>query len=146
MDIHELAKSFLPCHECALAASSGTVNMPSTAQVAATLDRLFALLYPGCHDSGNASHARCRSRVEELFAQIAEIVLYNSIFKRMEGNNAHFTTILKTAECIMKGFWKTFQFAVYSNTKSLEGTGCRMNITIAVICRNCIPYNFSESL
>ena len=72
MDIHELAKSFLPCHECALAASSGTVNMPSTAQVAATLDRLFALLYPGCHDSGNASHAHCRSRVEELFAQIAE--------------------------------------------------------------------------
>ena len=72
MDIHELAKSFLPCHECALAASSGTVNMPSTAQVAATLDRLFALLYPGCHDSGNASHARCRSRVEELFVQIAE--------------------------------------------------------------------------
>ena len=72
MDIHELAKSFLPCHECALAASSGTVNMPSTAQVAATLDRLFALLYPGCHDAGNASHARCRSRVEELFAQIAE--------------------------------------------------------------------------
>ena len=72
MDIHELAKSFLPCHECALAASSGTVNMPSTAQVAATLDRLIALLYPGCHDSGGASHARCRSRVEELFAQIAE--------------------------------------------------------------------------
>ena len=72
MDIHELAKSFLPCHECALAASSGTVNMPSTAQVAATLDRLFALLYPGCHDSGGASHARCRSRVEELFVQIAE--------------------------------------------------------------------------
>ena len=72
MDIHELAKSFLPCHECALAASSGTVNMPSTAQVAATLDRLFALLYPGCHDAGSASHARCRSRVEELFAQIAE--------------------------------------------------------------------------
>ena len=72
MDIHELAKSFLPCHECALAAAAGTVNMPSTAQVAATLDRLFALLYPGCHDSGNASHARCRSRVEELFAQIAE--------------------------------------------------------------------------
>ena len=72
MDIHELAKSFLPCHECALAASSGTVNMPSTAQVAATLDRLFALLYPGCHDSGSASHARCRSRVEELFVQIAE--------------------------------------------------------------------------
>ncbi len=72
MDIHELAKSFLPCHECALAAAAGTVNMPSTAQVAATLDRLFALLYPGCHDSGNASHAHCRSRVEELFAQIAE--------------------------------------------------------------------------
>ena len=72
MDIHELAKSFLPCHECALAASSGTVNMPSTAQVAATLDRLIALLYPGCHDSGGASHARCRSRVEELFVQIAE--------------------------------------------------------------------------
>jgi len=72
MDIHELAKSFLPCHECALAASSGTVNMPSTAQVAATLDRLIALLYPGCHDSGGASHLRCRSRVEELFAQIAE--------------------------------------------------------------------------
>ena len=46
--------------------------MPSTAQVAATLDRLFALLYPGCHDSSNASHAHCRSRVEELFAQIAE--------------------------------------------------------------------------
>ena len=72
MDIHELAKSFLPCHECALAASSGTVNLPSTAQVAALLDRLFALLYPGCHDAGVASHVRCRSRVEELFVQIAD--------------------------------------------------------------------------
>ena len=71
MDIKELAKNFLPCQECALANTAETVNLPGTAQVAATLRNLFSLLFPGCHGAGPVPHERCHEQVEELFAQIA---------------------------------------------------------------------------
>ena len=71
MDIKELAKNFLPCQECALANTAETVNLPGTAQVAATLRNLFSLLFPGCHGAGPVPHEQCHEHVEQLFAQIA---------------------------------------------------------------------------
>ena len=71
MDIKELAKNFLPCQECALANTAGTVNLPAAAQVAATLQDLFSLLFPGCHAKAPVPHAQCHEQVERLFAQIA---------------------------------------------------------------------------
>ena len=71
MDIQELAKNFLPCQECALANTAEAVNLPGTAQVAATLRNLFSLLFPGCHGAGPVPHEQCHKHVEQLFAQIA---------------------------------------------------------------------------
>ncbi len=72
MDIHELAKKFLPCSECALANTDKAVNLPGAVQVAVTLKHLFSLLFPGCHGVHAVPHERCRQHVERLFAQIAE--------------------------------------------------------------------------
>ena len=72
MDIHELAKKFLPCCECALANTDKAVNLPGAVQVAVTLKHLFSLLFPGCHGVHAVPHERCRQHVERLFAQIAE--------------------------------------------------------------------------
>ena len=71
MDIQELAKNFLPCQECALANMAETVNLPASAQVAATLQNLFSLLFPGCHAKASVPHTQCHEHVEKLFAQIA---------------------------------------------------------------------------
>ncbi len=71
MDIKELAKNFLPCQECALANTAETVNLPAAAQVAATVQNLFSLLFPGCHAKAPVPHAQCHEQVERLFAQIA---------------------------------------------------------------------------
>ena len=71
MDIKELAKNFLPCQECALANNAETVNLPGTAQVAATLRDLFSLLFPGCHGTGPVPHEQCHEHVEKLFSKIA---------------------------------------------------------------------------
>ncbi len=72
MDIKELAQNFLPCQECALANKAETVNLPGTAQVAATLRDLFSLLFPGCHGAGPVPHEQCHENVEKLFARIAQ--------------------------------------------------------------------------
>ena len=72
MDIHEIAKKFLPCCECALANTDKAVNLPGAVQVAVTLKHLFSLLFPGCHGVHAVPHERCRQHVERLFAQIAE--------------------------------------------------------------------------
>ena len=72
MDIQELAKNFLPCQECALANKAGTVSLPGTAQVAATLQDLFSLIFPGCHAREPMQHALCHEHVERLFAKIAD--------------------------------------------------------------------------
>ncbi len=71
MDIQELARSFLPCGECALATTSKEVNLPGTEQVSTTLKHLFSLLYPGCHGLNSVPHERCHMHIERLFAQIA---------------------------------------------------------------------------
>ena len=71
MDIKELASNFLPCQECTLANTTETINLPASAQVAATLSNLFSLLFPGCHAKAPVPHAQCREQVERLFAQIA---------------------------------------------------------------------------
>ena len=72
MDIKELAKNFLPCQECALANMAETVNLPGSAQVAATLQDIFSLLFPGCHGHGPVPHGQCHEHVERLFARIAD--------------------------------------------------------------------------
>ena len=72
MDIKELAKNFLPCQECALANMAETVNLPGSAQVAATLQDIFSLLFPGCHGHGPVPHGQCHEHVEQLFARIAD--------------------------------------------------------------------------
>ena len=71
MNFKELARSFLPCGECALADTAKDVNLPGAAQVAVTLRHLFSLLYPGCHGVHAVPHERCRMHIERLFAQIA---------------------------------------------------------------------------
>ncbi len=71
MDIHELAKEFHPCSECALAGASEPVILPSSAQVASTLRNLFALLFPGCHGASPVPPGQCRAHVEKLFGQVA---------------------------------------------------------------------------
>ena len=72
MDVKELAKAFLPCAECALANTDKMVQLPGTARVAATLEHLLALLYPGCHGTNPVPHERCHQHIERLFLQIAD--------------------------------------------------------------------------
>ena len=71
MNIGELAKSFRPCSECALAGTAREVNLPGAAQVAVTLKHLFSLLFPGCHGAHAVPHERCSQHIERLFGQIA---------------------------------------------------------------------------
>ena len=71
MNINELAKSFRPCSECALAGTAREVNLPGAAQVAVTLKHLFSLLFPGCHGTHAVPHERCSQHIERLFGQIA---------------------------------------------------------------------------
>ena len=72
MDIKKLAASFLPCNECALANTTGRVNLPGASAVALTLRRLFGLLFPGCHGLNPVPHDQCHSQVERNFARIAK--------------------------------------------------------------------------
>lgn len=73
-DIRGLARSFLPCHECKLSTAAETVMLPGAVQVAATVRRLFSLLFPGCHGgrSARATPEQCRRSAETLFVRIAE--------------------------------------------------------------------------
>ena len=72
MDVKELAKAFLPCAECALANTDKMVQLPGAARVAATLEHLLALMYPGCHGTNPVPHERCHQHIERLFLQIAD--------------------------------------------------------------------------
>ena len=71
VNIGELAKSFRPCSECALAGTAREVNLPGATQVAVTLKHLFSLLFPGCHGAHAVPHERCSQHIERLFGQIA---------------------------------------------------------------------------
>ena len=70
-EIRTLARTFLPCSECALANTTRHMNLPGTAAVAVTLRRLFALLYPGCHGLHPVPHESCHAEVEKNIARVA---------------------------------------------------------------------------
>lgn len=71
MEIEELAKSFMPCRECALANTTEQVNLPSTARVVVTLRHIFSLMFPGCHGLHPVPHERCHMHLERLFIKIS---------------------------------------------------------------------------
>ena len=70
MDINELAKSFIPCSECAKAGFKAP-RLPSQLHVARVLRHLFALIFPGCHGAMSVPGVHDRSYIERLFARIA---------------------------------------------------------------------------
>jgi len=70
MDINEIAKSFVPCSECARAAAGNVSRLPSQLLVARILRHLFALIFPGCHGTESLPTARDSEYLERMFLRI----------------------------------------------------------------------------
>jgi len=70
MDIAEIARSFVPCSECAHAGADAP-RLPSQHTVARVLRHLFALIFPGCHGSELRAGTDPKTYKERLFVRIA---------------------------------------------------------------------------
>jgi len=70
MDIAEIARSFVPCSECAHAGADAP-RLPSQHTVARVLRHMFALIFPGCHGSELRAGTDPKTYKERLFVRIA---------------------------------------------------------------------------
>ena len=66
-----LTEALSPCKNCPVANTERDVNLPGTAAVIAVLERLLAVLYPGCHGQSPVAHETCHLQLQDALRKIA---------------------------------------------------------------------------
>ena len=70
-NLNSLTEALSPCKNCPVANTERDVNLPGTAAVIAVLERLLAVLYPGCHGDSPVAHETCHLQLKDALSQIA---------------------------------------------------------------------------
>jgi serine O-acetyltransferase len=66
-----LTDALSPCKNCPVANTERDVNLPGTGAVISVLERLLAVLYPGCHGQSPVAHETCHLQLKDALSQIA---------------------------------------------------------------------------
>ncbi len=66
-----LTEALSPCKNCPVANTERDVNLPGTGAVIAVLEKLLAVLYPGCHGQAPIAHETCQSHLQDTLREIA---------------------------------------------------------------------------
>jgi len=78
-----VAEALSPCRNCPVANTERDVNLPGTAAVIAVLEKLMAILYPGCHGQAPVAHETCHQQIRGALEQIARD-LYDQSLRAFE--------------------------------------------------------------
>ncbi len=70
-NLNALTEALSPCSGCPVANTERDVNLPGTAAVIDVLERLLAVLYPGCHGQAPVLHDNCHHQLKEALSKIA---------------------------------------------------------------------------
>mgnify|MGYP001426144741 CR=1 FL=1 len=66
-----LTEALSPCKNCPVANTERDVNLPGTGAVIDVLEKLLAVLYPGCHGQAPIAHETCQSHLQKTLRDIA---------------------------------------------------------------------------
>jgi len=70
-NLNALTEALSPCKNCPVANTERDVNLPGTGAVIALLERLLAVLYPGCHGQSPVPHDSCHAHLRDTLRGIA---------------------------------------------------------------------------
>ena len=70
-NLNTLTEALSPCKNCPVANTERDVNLPGTGAVIDVLERLLAVLYPGCHGQTPVAHETCHLELKDALRQIA---------------------------------------------------------------------------
>lgn len=70
-NLDTLTEALSPCKDCPVANTERDVNLPGTGAVIALLEKLLAVLYPGCHGQTPVSHDTCQSHLQNTLRELA---------------------------------------------------------------------------
>ncbi len=82
-NLENVAIALSPCCGCTVANTERDVNLPGTAAVIDVLEKLLAVLYPGCHGTAPVSHESCHHHLKETLQEIVE-ELYDQTHRSFE--------------------------------------------------------------
>jgi len=69
-----LTDALSPCKNCPVANTERDVNLPGTGAVIGVLEKLLAVLYPGCHGQTPVAHETCHTQLHDALREIALIL------------------------------------------------------------------------
>ena len=70
-NLNTLTAALSPCTNCPVANTEHGVNLPGTGAIIATLEKLLAVLYPGCHGQAPVAHDTCHNHLLGSLRDIA---------------------------------------------------------------------------
>jgi serine O-acetyltransferase len=70
-NLSTLTEALSPCKNCPVANTERDVNLPGTGAVIDVLEKLLAVLYPGCHGQTPVAHETCHMQLQDALRQIA---------------------------------------------------------------------------
>jgi serine O-acetyltransferase len=73
-NLNTLTAALSPCTGCPVANTERDVNLPGTGAVFSVLDKLLAVLYPGCHGQAPVAHDTCQDHLRDVLREIALIL------------------------------------------------------------------------
>ncbi len=92
-----LTEALSPCSRCPVANTERDVNLPGAGAVIAVLEKLLAVLYPGCHGQTPVSHETCHLHLQDGLREIA-LALYDQTRRAFEYACRH-TACLRCDDC-----------------------------------------------
>src|SRR5574344_2764508 len=85
-------------------------------------------------------------RTHALLTKIAEVVLHNPVFKRMERDHTKLASRSKHVERVVNRFREPFELTVHCNAQRLERPCSRMDWTKPVLRWNSFVYDVGKRL
>ena len=79
-NLDKLTETLSPCRNCPVANTERNVNLPGTAAVIDVLEKLIAVLFPGCHGKKPVAHENCQQSLRETLKEIA-LALYDQVYR-----------------------------------------------------------------
>ena len=126
----------------------GIAELPDDSELRASARRIRPDLFLGRLNRLPSEYFRARTsaartdcdlwRTNARFSEIPEIILDNSVLKRMESYYAELSADLKHVESSMNRLRETTKLAVDRNAQRLERPRGRMNVSVLVIRRHSV--------
>jgi serine O-acetyltransferase len=70
-NLNKLTEALSPCKNCPIANTERDVNLPGTGAIITVLEKLLAVLYPGCHGLAPVAHDTCHAHLQGTLRGIA---------------------------------------------------------------------------